>query len=412
MMTPALGPLLRRPGALEEHAQHVHDVRRRDRGRDRHLGGGRLLARLRRRATASSAASTTPSSTTSPSSRATGRRSRTCSSSPSRRPSASSPRRWSPARWSSGCASARSWSSRRCGRCSSTPCSPTGRSAAAGCRRAARSTSPAASRSRWAPGFSALAAALVVGARKDYGRQALLPHNAVYVLLGAGLLWFGWFGFNGGSGFSTGNPSVLAFTNTLLTPGLHARRWFVLDLDPRPEGDRDRRRDGDHRRLRAITPAGGFISPGLGDGARRARRAAELRGDRLAAADAGRRDARRARRARHRRLHRDPLHRLLRPGWPGTGSPTASFYGNADQLGDQALAALAAPVYAFGVTFVLLQADRRGHAAARERARGGAGHGRRPARRGGLRQPARARSSIMPDGEGAEPHFVAEAAPA
>jgi len=56
-------------------------------------------------------------------------------------------------------------------------------------------------------GFSALAAALVVGARKDYGRQALLPHNSIYVLLGAGLLWFGWFGFNGGSGFSAGNSA-------------------------------------------------------------------------------------------------------------------------------------------------------------------------------------------------------------
>ena len=67
-------------------------------------------------------------------------------------------------------------------------------------------------------GFSALAAALVVGARRDYGRLALLPHNAVYVLVGAGLLWFGWFGFNGGSGFNTGTNSTLAFVNTLLTP--------------------------------------------------------------------------------------------------------------------------------------------------------------------------------------------------
>ena len=63
-------------------------------------------------------------------------------------------------------------------------------------------------------GFSALAAALVVGARKDYGRQALLPHNAMYVLVGAGLLWFGWFGFNGGSGFGVNDAGVLAFVNT------------------------------------------------------------------------------------------------------------------------------------------------------------------------------------------------------
>src|SRR4051812_3032823 len=85
-------------------------------------------------------------------------------------------------------------------------------------------------------GFSALAAAIVVGARKDYGRQALLPHNAVYVLLGAGLLWFGWFGFNGGSGFSTGQPGVLAFTNTLLTPACTLAVWFALDAIRGPQG--------------------------------------------------------------------------------------------------------------------------------------------------------------------------------
>ena len=111
-------------------------------------------------------------------------------------------------------------------------------------------------------GFSALAAALVVGARKDYGRQAMLPHNAVYVLLGAGLLWFGWFGFNGGSGLSTGDAGVLAFVNTLLCPACTLVVWFLLDLA----------RGGKVTAIGAataiivgcvgITPAAGFISPG------------------------------------------------------------------------------------------------------------------------------------------------------
>jgi Amt family ammonium transporter len=110
-------------------------------------------------------------------------------------------------------------------------------------------------------GFSALAAALVVGARKDYGRQALLPHNAMFVLLGAGLLWFGWFGFNGGSGFSTGNPSVLAFTNTLLTPACTLAVWAVLDAIRGRQVTAIGAATAIIVGCVVITPAGGFISP-------------------------------------------------------------------------------------------------------------------------------------------------------
>ena len=111
-------------------------------------------------------------------------------------------------------------------------------------------------------GFSALAAALVVGSRRDYGRQALLPHNAVYVLVGAGLLWFGWFGFNGGSGFSTGNAGVLAFVNTLLTPAATLVVWFALDLLRGRQVTAIGAATAIIVGCVAITPAGGFIAPG------------------------------------------------------------------------------------------------------------------------------------------------------
>jgi Amt family ammonium transporter len=111
-------------------------------------------------------------------------------------------------------------------------------------------------------GAAAAVAALVVGTRKDYGRQALLPHDATYVLLGAGLLWFGWFGFNAGSALAANASAALAFVNTLLAPSATLVVWMALD------GLRLRKvtavggATGIVVGLVAITPAAGFVGPG------------------------------------------------------------------------------------------------------------------------------------------------------
>src|SRR4028118_163245 len=84
----------------------------------------------------------------------------------------------------------------------------------------------------------------------------------VYVLLGAGLLWFGWFGFNGGSGFSAGNSGVLAFTNTLLCPACTLVVWFALDLMRGRQVTAIGAATAIIVGCVGITPAGGFISPG------------------------------------------------------------------------------------------------------------------------------------------------------
>ena len=77
---------------------------------------------------------------------------------------------------------------------------------------------------------AALVAALVVGPRKDYGRHAMLPHNVPFTMLGAGLLWFGWFGFNAGSALTSGTTAALAFANTLFAPAATLATWTVIDL--------------------------------------------------------------------------------------------------------------------------------------------------------------------------------------
>jgi Amt family ammonium transporter len=203
-------------------------------------------------------------------------------------------------------------------------------------------------------GFSALAAALVVGARRDYGRQALLPHNAVYVLLGAGLLWFGWFGFNGGSGFGTNQASVLAFVNTLLCPACTLVVWFVLDLLRGRKVTAIGAATAIIVGCVAITPAGGYISPGwamaLGALAAvpsyavivwRTRTRVDETLDVLAAHGiAG-------------FLGIIVIGFVAQADWNGVAD--GLLYGNPEQLVDQLIAAAAAPVYAFVATWVLLR---------------------------------------------------------
>jgi Amt family ammonium transporter len=193
-----------------------------------------------------------------------------------------------------------------------------------------------------------------VGARRDYGRQALLPHNAVYVLLGAGLLWFGWFGFNGGSGFSTGHPGVLAFTNTLLAPACTLVVWFVLDLVRGRHVTAIGAATAIIVGCVGITPAGGFVSPGwaMALGA-------------LAAFPSYAIIVWRPRTRVDETLDVLAAHGIA--GFTGilfigffaqhswNGVSDGLLYGDAGQLGWQALAALATPLYAFGMTFALLK---------------------------------------------------------
>jgi ammonium transporter, Amt family len=110
-------------------------------------------------------------------------------------------------------------------------------------------------------GVSALVAALVLGARKDYGRQAVLPHNVPFTLLGAGLLWFGWFGFNGGSALAANGLAALAFANTFLAPMSSLVVWSLLDYSRTGRATAVGAATGIVVGLVAVTPAAGFVSP-------------------------------------------------------------------------------------------------------------------------------------------------------
>src|SRR4051794_21171494 len=110
-------------------------------------------------------------------------------------------------------------------------------------------------------GIAAFVAAIVVGKRRDYPSSSLLPHNVPFTLLGAGLLWFGWFGFNAGSAVAANGIAALAFTSTMLAPAGTLVVWTLLDVarsgKPTAVGGATAIVVG----LVAITPAAGFVGP-------------------------------------------------------------------------------------------------------------------------------------------------------
>jgi Amt family ammonium transporter len=110
-------------------------------------------------------------------------------------------------------------------------------------------------------GVAALVAAIVVGKRSDYPSSSLLPHNVPFVLLGAGMLWFGWFGFNAGSALAANGIAALAFTATMLAPAGTLVVWTLLDTVRSRKSTAVGCATAIVVGLVAITPAAGFVGP-------------------------------------------------------------------------------------------------------------------------------------------------------
>ncbi|HOA89677.1 ammonium transporter [Propioniciclava tarda] len=202
-------------------------------------------------------------------------------------------------------------------------------------------------------GAAGLALAIVLGRRIDFLAKPMRPHNMTLVMLGAGLLWFGWFGFNAGSALGAGTTAAVAWVNTLAAPAAAMLAWLVVeqvrDGHPTSLGAASGLVAG----LVAVTPAAGSVSPlgALAIGALAGVGCAFAIGikTRLRLDDS---------------LDVVGVHLVggllgtLAIGLfadPGTPAKTAGlFYGGGlDQLGRQALGALSVLAYSFVVTLLL-----------------------------------------------------------
>ncbi|MFE1645087.1 ammonium transporter [Microbacterium sp. P01] len=110
-------------------------------------------------------------------------------------------------------------------------------------------------------GAAALALALVLGKRVGFQKGIAVPHNPPFVLLGAGLLWFGWFGFNAGSELAADNTAAIAFVNTIAAPAAALLAWLLVEKLKDGKPTSVGAASGAVAGLVAITPACGSLTP-------------------------------------------------------------------------------------------------------------------------------------------------------
>ncbi|MDP2657835.1 MAG: ammonium transporter, partial [Candidatus Deferrimicrobium sp.] len=204
-------------------------------------------------------------------------------------------------------------------------------------------------------GVSALAAALVVGKRKGFSSENMAPHNLPMTVLGAGLLWFGWFGFNAGSALAADGLSVRAFVSTHMAAAAGTLAWMFTEWIHRGKPTVLGAASGCIAGLGTITPASGFVEPVfallIGVAAGAICYGAVMMKGRLGYDDS---------------LDVVGVHCVggvlgtLATGLFATklvnpGGADGLFYGNPKQLAIQALAVAVVLVYSFVVTYVLLK---------------------------------------------------------
>jgi Amt family ammonium transporter len=110
-------------------------------------------------------------------------------------------------------------------------------------------------------GISALVACIVLGPRRGYGRAPMPPHNVPFVVIGAALLWVGWFGFNAGSALAADGLATIAFVNTNTATGAAVLGWMIMEWLARGKPTAVGAATGAVAGLVAITPGAGFVEP-------------------------------------------------------------------------------------------------------------------------------------------------------